>query len=46
MQFIHMRPRVILIDEKSGTHIIREAEDLAYLEQPERLPAHLTQINT
>jgi len=41
MQFIHMRPRVVLIDEASGVHLIREAEDLTYLEQLERLPGHL-----
>lgn len=41
MQFIHMRPNVVLIDEAGNTHLIREAETLAYLEQPEKVPAHL-----
>jgi diaminopimelate decarboxylase len=41
MQFIHMRPRVVLIDGASEVHIVREAEDLAYLEQLERVPDHL-----
>lgn len=41
MQFIHMRPNVVLIDESGNTHLIREAETLAYLEQPEKVPAHL-----
>jgi len=41
MQFIAMRPRIILIDTKNRTHVIRESETLEYLEQPERLPEHL-----
>lgn len=45
MQFIHMRPNVILIDEQGQTHIIREAEKLEYVEQPEKVPHHLQQIN-
>ena len=45
MQFIQMRPNVILIDEKGQTHLIREAEKLEYVEQPEKVPHHLQQIN-
>jgi diaminopimelate decarboxylase len=45
MQFIQMRPNVILIDEKGNTHLIRESEDLAYIEQKEKMPEHLKQIN-
>lgn len=45
MQFIQMRPNVIMIDEKGNTHLIREAETLAYIEQVEKMPAHLQQIN-
>jgi diaminopimelate decarboxylase len=45
MQFIQMRPNVIMIDEKGQTHLIREAETLAYIEQVEKMPAHLQQIN-
>lgn len=41
MQFIHMRPNVVMIDEAGNTHLIREAETLAYLEQPEKIPPHL-----
>ncbi len=44
MQFIQMRPNVILIDEKGSTHLIREAEDLKYIEQLEKIPAHLSTI--
>jgi diaminopimelate decarboxylase len=45
MQFIQMRPNVILIDEKGATHLIREAEDLTYIELKEKMPDHLKQIN-
>ncbi|MFZ4752623.1 MAG: hypothetical protein ACOYLG_04705 [Chitinophagaceae bacterium] len=41
MQFIAMRPNIVLIDTKGNTHIIRKAENLAYLEQLEVMPAHL-----
>lgn len=45
MQFIAMRPNIVLIDMHGGTHVIRKAEDLAYLEQMEMLPAHLKSKN-
>jgi diaminopimelate decarboxylase len=45
MQFIQMRPNVVLIDEKGETHIIREAERLEYIEQPEKIPDHLQKIS-
>ncbi|HRE37306.1 MAG TPA: hypothetical protein PK092_02595 [Chitinophagaceae bacterium] len=45
MQFIQMRPNVILIDEQGQTHLIREAEKLEYVEQLEKVPHHLQQIN-
>lgn len=41
MQFIQMRPNVVLIDKTGQTHLIREAETLNYLEQLERIPPHL-----
>jgi diaminopimelate decarboxylase len=41
MQFITMRPNVVLIDNENQTHIIRNAENLEYIEQPERIPDHL-----
>ncbi|MEI8052579.1 MAG: diaminopimelate decarboxylase [Bacteroidota bacterium] len=44
MQFIQMRPNVVLIDEKGTPHLIREAEDLKYIEQLEKMPAHLSTI--
>ena len=44
MQFIQMRPNVVLIDEQGKTHVIREAETLQYMEQPEKVPEHLQTI--
>jgi diaminopimelate decarboxylase len=41
MQFIAMRPAIILIDTKGDTHVIRQREDLEYLEQLEQIPKHL-----
>lgn len=41
MQFIAMRPNIVLIDTNNKTHIIRKSEDLAYLEQLEQMPEHL-----
>ena len=41
MQFIALRPNVVLIDTNSQTHIIRQAENLDYLQQLELMPNHL-----
>jgi diaminopimelate decarboxylase len=41
MQFIAMRPNIVLIDTNNQTHVIRKAETLDYLEQLELIPAHL-----
>jgi diaminopimelate decarboxylase len=41
MQFIAMRPNIVLIDTNNQTHVIRKAETLDYLEQLEVIPAHL-----
>ncbi|HEY6914332.1 MAG TPA: hypothetical protein VI413_06630 [Paludibacter sp.] len=41
MQFITLRPNVVLIDNENNTHIIRKAETLEYLETLEELPEHL-----
>ncbi|MBC6491339.1 hypothetical protein ACFSQD_13735 [Flavihumibacter stibioxidans] len=41
MQFIQMRPNVVMIDEQGNTHLVREAENLEYIEQLERVPEHL-----
>ena len=44
MQFIQMRPNVVLIDEQGNHHLIRAAETKEYIEQMERMPAHLQSI--
>ncbi|MFZ4058810.1 MAG: hypothetical protein ACOYKE_11775 [Ferruginibacter sp.] len=41
MQFIQMRPNVVMIDEKGGVHRIRGAENIEYIEQLEEMPTHL-----
>lgn len=41
MQFIAMRPPIVLIDTKGDTHIIRDRENLDYLEKLDHIPAHL-----
>jgi diaminopimelate decarboxylase len=44
MQFIAMRPAIVLIDNNGDTHIIRKKEDLAYLEMQDQIPLHLQSI--
>ena len=41
MQFISLRPNIVLLDQESHSHLIRQAETLAYLEQVEKIPPHL-----
>jgi diaminopimelate decarboxylase len=45
MQFITLRPNVVLIDSNNRTHIIRKAETLEYLQMPEQMPVHLKNID-
>lgn len=44
MQFIAMRPAIVLIDCNGDTHIIRKKEDIAYLEMQDQIPSHLQSI--
>ena len=44
MQFISMRPSIVMIDENETMHQIRKPETLAYLESLENIPDHLQQI--
>lgn len=41
MQFIHLRPAVVLIGEDGAVHQVRRMESLADMETTESLPAHL-----
>lgn len=45
MQFITLRPNVILIDNENKTHIIRNAETKEYIESVEQVPEHLNDIS-
>jgi diaminopimelate decarboxylase len=44
MQFIQMRPNVVLIDMNGTTHIIRTNESLETLLRYEKMPKHLAKI--
>jgi diaminopimelate decarboxylase len=41
MQFITMRPRIVLIDSNDKAHVIREQEDMQSVNSFERTPDHL-----
>lgn len=42
MQFITLRPNVVLVDTKRNTHIIREQETINHIISLEHIPEHLT----
>lgn len=41
MQFIHLRPAVVMIDMKSKAHVIRRREEIKDTQALEKLPRHL-----
>ena len=41
MQFITMRPNIVMIDEKGNTHLVRKKENLDSIMQFEEIPEHL-----
>jgi diaminopimelate decarboxylase len=45
MQFITLRPNVVLIDSNGLTHLIRKAETLDYIQMNEEIPDHLKNID-
>lgn len=45
MQFIQMRPRVVLIDSEGRVHQLRDRESLETMLRYEDVPEHLRQIN-
>ena len=45
MQFITLRPNVVLIDSSNNEYVIRKAETLDYLQLPEQIPPHLQKID-
>lgn len=44
MQFIHLRPKVVMIDEMGDAHIVRENEEMESITGLEKLPGHLSSI--
>lgn len=44
MQFITLRPNIVLIDNDGNTHLVRKGETLEYIESQEQLPPHLTNL--
>jgi diaminopimelate decarboxylase len=42
MQFITLRPRVVMIDMKNNVHVIRERESMDVMNGMERMPEHLS----
>jgi len=45
MQFITLRPNVVLIDTDGGTHVIRSAESLDNMNGMEHVPEHLANLH-
>ncbi len=45
MQFIRMRPAVVMIGENGEIDLLREPETVEYMKEPERLPARLAGIS-
>ncbi|MCP4438703.1 MAG: diaminopimelate decarboxylase [Aureispira sp.] len=41
MQFIALRPRIVMVDLDSKVHLVRDSEDLDYMMHLERVPEHL-----
>lgn len=41
MQFITLRPAIVLIDEENKAHCIRKAESMEYIDSQELVPHHL-----
>lgn len=45
MQFITMRPNIVMIDEEGNIHLIREKENLDSLMKYEKVPEHLRKFD-
>jgi diaminopimelate decarboxylase len=45
MQFITLRPNIVLIDSNNNTHVVRKAETLEYIQSAEQMPQHLKIID-
>ena len=45
MQFISLRPRIVMIDQNRQVHLVRDSENLDYLMQLETIPEHLKKFD-
>lgn len=45
MQFITLRPNIVMIDSDNNTHIVRHAETMEYVQHLESVPEHLKTPN-
>jgi diaminopimelate decarboxylase len=45
MQFITLRPNIVLIDKDRNTHIVRQREKVEYINSMESVPEHLKNFN-
>ena len=45
MQFITLRPRIVMIDMEGKVHVVRERENLERLLEFEKVPEHLKEFN-
>jgi diaminopimelate decarboxylase len=45
LQFIHLRPKVVLIDQDKKVHIIRKEENMETFSSQERIPEYLKNGN-
>jgi diaminopimelate decarboxylase len=45
MQFITLRPKVVMIDTKGNSHIIRESETNEYVTSLDKIPTHLESLD-
>jgi len=45
MQFITLRPRVVMIDTQGKVHVIREREELETINKHESVPEHLKKFD-
>ena len=44
MQFITLRPKIVMIDTKQNVHVIRNSESVEYINSMELVPDHLKSI--
>jgi diaminopimelate decarboxylase len=45
MQFITLRPKIVMIDPEGTMHVVRENETVDYINRMESVPEHLKELN-